>query len=80
MKLERSLKRNFNLRRQQARCPRARSLSMPGAWCEASTTMTSVKALYCWRSYCPKVAKRSSGIMSSTWLWGTTASRNMKRP
>nr|KAF6489454.1 fission, mitochondrial 1 [Molossus molossus] len=26
-------------------------------------------------SYCPKGAKRSSGIMSSTWLWGTTGSR-----
>uniref|UniRef100_A0A2K5WT24 Uncharacterized protein n=1 Tax=Macaca fascicularis TaxID=9541 RepID=A0A2K5WT24_MACFA len=75
MKLERNLKRNFSLRRQQARCPRARSLSTPGAWCGASTMMTSVKASCCSRSCCPKGARRNSGITSSTWPWGTTGSR-----
>lgn len=27
------------------------------------------------QNYCPKEAKRSSGITSSTWQWGTTGSR-----
>uniref|UniRef100_A0A2K5E0D4 Uncharacterized protein n=1 Tax=Aotus nancymaae TaxID=37293 RepID=A0A2K5E0D4_AOTNA len=75
MKLERSLKGNFSLRRQQARCPRARSLSTPGAWCGASTMMTFLKASRCSRSCCPKEAKKNSGITSSTWRWGTTGSR-----
>ncbi|PNI92642.1 FIS1 isoform 5 [Pan troglodytes] len=31
-------------------------------------------------SCCPKGARRNSGITSSTWPWGTTGSRNTRRP